>query len=90
MTNQIHPQVSPHQDSASDIVQSLLESNTQRYHRLHRSGAHDWQARFKNRIIQDRRSSTAARGRILICELDLLPIFSEFTIDMTRNATVVD
>ena len=34
-------------------MQSLLVSQTQRYHRLHRSGGHVWQGRFKSPVIQD-------------------------------------
>ncbi len=37
----------------SRIVQSLLVSHTQRYHRFHRSSGHVWQGRFKSPVIQD-------------------------------------
>ena len=37
----------------SRLVQSLLVSHTQRYHRVHRSSGHVWQGRFKSPVIQD-------------------------------------
>ena len=36
----------------SRIMQSLLVSHTQRYHRHYRSGGHVWQGRFKSPVIQ--------------------------------------
>jgi putative transposase len=36
----------------SRIMQSLLVSHTQRYHRRYRSGGHVWQGRFKSPVIQ--------------------------------------
>ena len=35
------------------IMQSLLVSHTQRYHRHYRSGGHVWQGRFKSPVIQN-------------------------------------
>jgi putative transposase len=52
MTNHIHLLVRPKKTSISRIVQSLLVSHTQRYHRFHRSGGHVWQGRFKSPVIQ--------------------------------------
>ena len=37
----------------SRIMQSLLVSHTQRYHRHYSSGGHVWQGRFKSPVIQD-------------------------------------
>jgi hypothetical protein len=34
-------------------MQSLLVSHTQRYHKLHRSGGHVWQGRFKSPVVQN-------------------------------------
>jgi putative transposase len=39
--------------SISRIVQSLLVSHTQRYHKHYRSGGHVWQGRFKSPVIQN-------------------------------------
>jgi putative transposase len=43
----------PREGSVSRIVQSLLISHTQRYHRFHRSSGHVWQGRFKSPVVQD-------------------------------------
>jgi putative transposase len=53
MTNHIHLLIRPREVSISRIVQSLLVSHTQRYHRNHRSSGHVWQGRFKSPVIQD-------------------------------------
>jgi putative transposase len=53
MNNHIHLLIRPRKDSIRRIVQSLLVSHTQRYHRFHRSGGHVWQGRFKSPVIQD-------------------------------------
>ena len=53
MSNHIHLLVRPRDCSISRVVQSLLVSHTQRYHRYHRSGGHVWQGRFKSPVIQD-------------------------------------
>ena len=53
MSNHIHLLVRPRKLSISRIVQSLLVSHTQRFHRFHRSGGHVWQGRFKSPVIQD-------------------------------------
>jgi putative transposase len=53
MSNHIHLLIRPRKESISRIVQSLLVSHTQRYHRFHRSGGHVWQGRFKSPVIQD-------------------------------------
>ena len=51
--NHIHLLLRPRKGSISRILQSLLVSHTQRYHRLHRSSGHVWQGRFKSPVIQD-------------------------------------
>ena len=53
MTNHIHMLIRPCEGSISRIVQSLLVSHTQRFHRFHRSSGHVWQGRFKSPVIQD-------------------------------------
>ena len=53
MGNHIHLLLRPRESSISRIVQSLLVSHTQRYHRFHRSSGHVWQGRFKSPVIQD-------------------------------------
>ena len=51
--NHFHLLIRPAETSISRIMQSLLVSHTQRYHRNHRSGGHVWQGRFKSPVIQD-------------------------------------
>ena len=53
MRNHIHLLIRPRETPISRIVQSLLVSHTQRYHRFHHSNGHVWQGRFKSPIIQD-------------------------------------
>jgi putative transposase len=53
MSNHIHALIRPREASISRIVQSLLVSHTQRFHRVHRSSGHVWQGRFKSPVIQD-------------------------------------
>jgi putative transposase len=53
MSNHIHLLIRPREGSISRIVQSLLVSHTQRYHRFHKSGGHVWQGRFKSPVIQN-------------------------------------
>src|SRR3974390_1800481 len=53
MGNHIHLLLRPGRGSISRIVQSLLISHTQRYHRFHHSSGHVWQGRFKSPVIQD-------------------------------------
>ena len=53
MGNHIHLLLRPGENSISRIVQSLLVSHTQRYHRFHHSSGHVWQGRFKSPVIQD-------------------------------------
>jgi putative transposase len=53
MSNHIHLLVRPTCGSVSRIMQSLLVSHTQRYHRFHHSGGHVWQGRFKSPLIED-------------------------------------
>lgn len=53
MANHIHLLVKPADVPISRIVQSLLVSHTQRYHRVHETGGHVWQGRFKSPVVQD-------------------------------------
>ena len=53
MSNHIHLLLRPGEMTISRIVQSLLVSHTQRYHRFHKSSGHVWQGRFKSPVIQD-------------------------------------
>jgi putative transposase len=53
LANHFHLLLRPRESSISRIMQSLLVSHTQRYHRHHRSGGHVWQGRFKSPVIQD-------------------------------------
>ncbi len=53
MSNHIHLVIRPLTCTISRVVQSLLVSHTQRYHRFHGSGGHVWQGRFKSPVVQD-------------------------------------
>jgi putative transposase len=53
MSNHFHLLLRPCGAPVSRIMQSLLVSHTQRYHKHHRSGGHVWQGRFKSPVIQD-------------------------------------
>ena len=53
MSNHVHLLIGPREGTISRIVQSLLVSHTQRYHRFHHSSGHVWQGRFKSPVIQD-------------------------------------
>jgi putative transposase len=53
MENHFHLLLRPEGGSVSRIMQSLLVSHTQRYHRFHGGGGHVWQGRFKSPVIQD-------------------------------------
>ena len=53
MSNHIHLLIRQRKGSISRVVQSLLVSHTQHYHRFHRSSGHVWQGRFKSPVIQD-------------------------------------
>ena len=52
LNNHFHLLLRPRGDSISRIMQSLLVSHTQRYHKHHRSGGHVWQGRFKSPVVQ--------------------------------------
>jgi putative transposase len=52
LDNHFHLLLRPEGDTISRIVQSLLVSHTQRYHKHYRSGGHVWQGRFKSPVIQ--------------------------------------
>jgi putative transposase len=51
--NHFHLLLRPRGASISRIVQSLLISHTQRYHKHYRSGGHVWQGRFKSPVVQN-------------------------------------
>lgn len=53
LNNHFHLLLQPLETSISRIMQSLLVSHTQRYHKHHRSGGHVWQGRFKSPVIQN-------------------------------------
>jgi putative transposase len=53
MPNHVHLLIRPVEAPISRVMQSLLVSHTQRYHRCHHSGGHVWQVRFKRPVIQD-------------------------------------
>ncbi len=53
LNNHFHLLIRPRGTPISRIVQSLLISHTQRYHKHHRSGGHVWQGRFKSPVIQN-------------------------------------
>ena len=52
LNNHFHLLLRPIGASISRIMQSLLVSHTQRYHRHYNSGGHVWQGRFKSPVIQ--------------------------------------
>jgi REP-associated tyrosine transposase len=53
MPNHVHLLIRALETPISRIMQCLLVSHTQRYHRCHHSGGHVWQGRFKSPVIQD-------------------------------------
>lgn len=53
MTNHVHLLIRPRETSISRLIQSLLVSHTQRYHKHYHSGGHVWQGRFKSPVIED-------------------------------------
>lgn len=53
MPNHIHLLLRPEGATVSRIVQSLLVSHTQRFHRHRGTCGHVWQGRFKSPVIQD-------------------------------------
>ena len=54
LNNHFHLLLRPTGDATiSRIMQSLLVSHTQRYHRHYKSGGHVWQGRFKSPVIQN-------------------------------------
>jgi putative transposase len=53
LNNHFHLLIKPLEEPISRIMQSLLVSHTQRYHKHHRSGGHVWQGRFKSPVIQN-------------------------------------
>ena len=53
LDNHFHLLIRPRGESISRIMQALLASHTQRFHKHHGSGGHVWQGRFKSPVIQD-------------------------------------
>ena len=53
MSNHFHLLVQPRECSISRLMQSLLVSHTQRYHRFRQSEGHVWQGRFTSPLIQE-------------------------------------
>ena len=53
LNNHFHLLMRPLADPISRIMQSLLVSHTQRYHKRYRAGGHVWQGRFKSPVIQN-------------------------------------
>ena len=53
LNNHFHLLIRPLETAISRIMQSLLVSHTQRYHKHYRSGGHVWQGRFKSPVIQN-------------------------------------
>jgi putative transposase len=53
LNNHFHLLLRPTGATISRIMQSLLVSHTQRYHRHYQSGGHVWQGRFKSPVIQN-------------------------------------
>ncbi len=53
LSNHFHLLLRPTGATISRIMQSLLVSHTQRYHRHYKSGGHVWQGRFKSPVIQN-------------------------------------
>ena len=51
LSNHFHLLIKPTGASISRIVQSLLVTHTQRYHKHHHSGGHVWQGRFKSPVV---------------------------------------
>ncbi len=52
LDNHFHLLMRPKDPTISRIMQSLLVSHTQRYHRHYGSGGHVWQGRFKSPVVQ--------------------------------------
>jgi REP-associated tyrosine transposase len=53
LSNHFHLLIRPADASISRIVQSLLVSHTQRYHRHYKTAGHVWQGRFKSPVVQN-------------------------------------
>ncbi|HEY2839279.1 MAG TPA: transposase [Pirellulales bacterium] len=53
LNNHFHLLVRAADVPISRLMQSLLVSHTQRYHKQHRSGGHVWQGRFKSPVVQN-------------------------------------
>ena len=53
MKNHFHLLIRPLETTISRLIQSLLISHAQRYHKHYHTGGHVWQGRFKSPVIQD-------------------------------------
>ncbi len=53
LNNHFHLLLRPLETTISRLMQSLLVSHTQRYHKHYCSGGHVWQGRFKSPVIHD-------------------------------------
>jgi len=53
MSNHFHLLLRPKSCSISRLMQSVLVSHTQRYHRFHCTLGHVWQGRFKSPVVQN-------------------------------------
>ena len=53
LNNHFHLLIRPRGVAISRIMQSLLISHTQRFHKHYRSGGHVWRGRFKSPVIQN-------------------------------------
>ena len=53
LNNHLHLLIRPLETTISRLMQSLLVSHTQRYHKHYQSGGHVWQGRFKSPVIQN-------------------------------------
>ena len=53
LTNHFHLLIRPKQHSISQLMQSVLVSHTQRYHKHRQSLGHVWQGRFRSPVIEE-------------------------------------
>ncbi|NUQ61953.1 MAG: FAD-dependent oxidoreductase [Pirellulales bacterium] len=85
MSTRIHLVIRPLACTISRVVQSLLVSHTQRYHRFHGSGGHVWQGRFKSPVVQDDKHLLT-----LLCYVEVNPLrakLKEFQRAMPHDET---
>ena len=53
MPDHVHLLARAREAPISRVMQGLLVAHTQRYHKVHRSGGHVWQGRFRSPVVQD-------------------------------------